>query len=94
MDGELPVLHVRIRLPVALEDVPGLCHRLEPCLARAPVTAVCDFDGPGEPDLAAIEALARLGLLAQRHGCRLRLGDVPPCVAELVKLAGLEDVLA
>lgn len=86
-------LRLRIRLPVAPGDVSGLCARLEPELARGAARALCDFDGPGEPDLAAVEALARLALLARRHGCTLQLGVAPPCVAELVALAGLGDVL-
>jgi ABC-type transporter Mla MlaB component len=95
VDGdELPILRLTIRLPVRREDLAGLSDRLAPRLAAAaPAVAVCEFSGTGEADLAAVDALARLGLLARRHGCRLRLRSCPLCVAELVALAGLGDVL-
>ena len=45
------------------------------------------------PDLALVDALARLQLIARRRGCSIR---VRPCdeLRELILLAGLSEVLA
>lgn len=45
--------------------------------------------GPGAPDLAVVNELARLQLAARRAGCRVRLEDVCAALAELLELAGL-----
>jgi hypothetical protein len=46
------------------------------------------------PDLALVEALARLQLGARRRGERLRLGNVSDELRGLLELVGLADVLA
>jgi hypothetical protein len=46
------------------------------------------------PDLAMVDALARLQLCARRRGLRLRLRDVTPQLEGLLDLVGLGDVLA
>lgn len=43
--------------------------------------------------LAVVDALARAQLRLRRHGCELRLVDPPPELAELIRLAGLAEVL-
>jgi len=45
--------------------------------------------GPGLPDLGAVDDLARLALLARRHGGRIVLSDVSPALRSLLELAGL-----
>ena len=45
--------------------------------------------GPGRPDLAAVEVLARLQLDWSRRGGRLAVRDLCPGLADLLKLAGL-----
>ena len=47
------------------------------------------LDGPGDPDLGAVDAVARLALLAGRFGCTLALTDASPSLRSLVELAGL-----
>ncbi len=47
------------------------------------------LEGPGEPDLAVVDDVARLGLLATRLGGRIVIGDVSPRIRELFELAGL-----
>ncbi|MEK8144635.1 STAS domain-containing protein [Streptomyces sp. M10(2022)] len=78
-------------------DVPGLCARLEALLGSGvpEVTAVdCDVSGVVYPDLALVEAVARLGLVARRTGgVELRLRNVPPEVRVLLELTGLADVI-
>lgn len=46
-----------------------------------------------DPDLAVVDALARLQLAAGRVGCSIRLRAVCPHLAELVDLAGLTALL-
>lgn len=47
------------------------------------------LDGRGCPDLAAVDGLARLALVARRQGCTIRVRDACTELAELVDLAGL-----
>jgi hypothetical protein len=47
------------------------------------------MEGRGWPDLAAVDDLAWLALLAGRIGGRLVLSDVSPAMAELLELTGL-----
>ncbi|MEV5673941.1 STAS domain-containing protein [Streptomyces sp. NPDC052179] len=86
---------------VTRSAVPGLCAELESLLrspqaaALGPAEAVeCDVGGVVQPDLALVEAVARLGLVARRAGGRrLRLRRVPPEVRTLLRLVGLADVV-
>ncbi|MFG2594162.1 STAS domain-containing protein [Streptomyces sp. NPDC048438] len=77
-------------------DVPGLCARLEALLSGAPEAAAvdCDVGGVVHPDLALVEAVARLGLVARRAGgVELRLRNVPAELGALLDLVGLGDVV-
>ncbi|MFE3152262.1 STAS domain-containing protein [Streptomyces sp. NPDC059218] len=86
---------------VTRDAVPGLCAELEALLygpdgdARAPGAGVdCDVGGVVGADLALVEAVARLGLVARRAGSRrLRLRNVPPELRSLLDLVGLADVV-
>ncbi|NYE42581.1 ABC-type transporter Mla MlaB component [Streptomyces fulvorobeus] len=87
---------------VTRADVPGLCAELETLLhgpAAAgldPAAAVdCDVGAVDRPDLALVEAVARLGLVARRAGGReLRLRNVPPGLRALLELTGLTEALS
>jgi len=68
------------------------------------VCAVVLVDGEGlevvvslragrRPDLALVDALARLRLDAGRRGCSIRLRDPCPELCELLELVGLAGVL-
>lgn len=48
-----------------------------------------ELGGPGPPDLAAVEQVARLFLMAARMGARVSLEEMSPRLAELLDLAGL-----
>ncbi|WP_326592002.1 STAS domain-containing protein [Streptomyces brevispora] len=82
---------------VTRAGVPGLCAELEALLSTADteVTVVeCDVGGIVRPDLAAVEALARLSLVARRSGGRrLRLRGTPPELRLLLDLVGLDEVV-
>jgi hypothetical protein len=53
---------------------------------------VCDVHAAG-PDLATIDALARLHLAARGLGCELRVENVTDELRELIVFVGLEGVL-
>ncbi|MFF0285198.1 STAS domain-containing protein [Streptomyces sp. NPDC005262] len=81
--------------------VPALCAELESLLydaegvIRDPGAGVdCDVGGVIQADLALVEAVVRLGLVARRAGGRqLRLRRAPPELQALLDLVGLGDVV-
>ncbi|MFF9685069.1 STAS domain-containing protein [Streptomyces sp. NPDC014623] len=81
---------------VTRADAPGLCAELEALLSGFPEAAVVDVDVGGvvRPDLALVETVARLGLVARRAGgVELRLRNVPAELGALLDLVGLTDVV-
>jgi ABC-type transporter Mla MlaB component len=79
--------------PIARTDLPGLCERICGLLERSRADiALCDVSGV-DPDAVTVDALARLQLAAQRHGCRVRLRNASDELLELVAFMGLRDVL-
>lgn len=91
---EPATITLAIRGPIARSDLPGLCARVSALLAGSRGAAVdCDVAGIA-PDAVAIDALARLQLTAQRHGCRIRLRHAAADLMALVAFLGLGDVLA
>jgi hypothetical protein len=60
--------------------------------AVPPRTIICDV-GAVDPDVHAIDALARLQLAARRLGMEVRLRHASRELQELVAFAGLRDVL-
>jgi len=82
-----------IRGPIDRADLPGLCERVCTILGRsAPGVVLCDVHGVA-PDAVTLDALARLQLAAQRHGCRVRLCHASDDLRTLVDYMGLTDVL-
>jgi anti-anti-sigma regulatory factor len=72
----------------------GLCRRLERVLAGGGVSqVVCEAGALTHPNLAAVEAVARLQLTALRSGARLRLVHTDSALRELLVLVGLSDLL-
>jgi ABC-type transporter Mla MlaB component len=81
--------------PIAPADVPGLCNRVLDALERSNAhRVVCDVSALGDPDAAAVDALARLHLAAGRLARRLELRRAPHELRDLVVLMGLGEVLA
>ena len=60
---------------------------------RAGRVVVCDVGIIADPDLATLDALARLALDARRAGCRIRLSQACPDLRNLLALAGLAEIL-
>lgn len=80
--------------PIAPDDIPGLCERVEALLDDDPPDAVvCDVRDLEEPDACTVDALARLQLTARRLGHRIRLRDACGELRGLVALMGLSEVL-
>jgi ABC-type transporter Mla MlaB component len=75
-------------------DIPALCAQLADLLrGQAGDLVECDVTGLSEPDLAAVDAVARLRLTAHRHGRRLVVIGADPDLLELFDLLGLTDLL-
>ena len=75
-------------------DVGPLIHRIVPgTQADAPTVILCDLAQLTDADMATVDALARLALLARRLGCSISLRDPSSELCELVAFAGLGDVL-
>jgi hypothetical protein len=50
----------------------------------------CTVEGPGPPDLATVDDVAFLALLARRLGGGIVLADVSPALRSLLELTGLD----
>ena len=61
-------------------------------MSRRPATIDLDLRPLGAGDIGVVDALARLQLVAGRHGVRLRIVAAPD-LAGLIELAGLAVVL-
>ena len=57
------------------------------------ILITCDVEVRGVCDLAAIAALARLRLEADRLGCQLQGSGGSQQLVELIRFVGLDDVL-
>ena len=87
-------LELAVQGPIARSDLPGLAARVCSLLeASTADIAVCDVRGV-EPDAVAVDALARLQLVARRQRCRVILRNASAELVDLVAFIGLEDVLA
>ncbi|WP_406289983.1 STAS domain-containing protein [Embleya sp. NBC_00896] len=84
-----------VYVPLARADIPGLCERLRELLHDSSLDPFpCDLRAVTSPDLATIEALARLQLTARRLGRRIRLLGACGELCDLLTLTGLGEVLA
>lgn len=65
-----------------------------PRAERYQITVVLDVRTLVGPDLATVDALARMALVARRLGYRVELRDAAVGLRELLALVGLAEVLA
>ena len=87
-------VYAQIRGPLERGDLPGLYARICAQLAATHGgTLVCDV-APVAVDAVAVEALARLQLGARRHGCGVLIANASAELGALIRLFGLETVLA
>ncbi len=57
------------------------------------IPLTCDVSGVRHPDAVTLDALARLQLMARRHGCTMVLHGACEELQELIRLVGLVDEL-
>ncbi|WP_018635658.1 STAS domain-containing protein [Parafrankia elaeagni] len=84
-----------LRLPALLHRaaLPELCGRLEALLRdRTGPPVILDASAVEGVDAVLVETVARLTLLARRHGRALRV-VAPPALRELLWLTGLTQLL-
>ena len=91
---ESSIIVIAIDGPIHRADIPTLCDRFRVLLAAAGTRrVVCDVAALRAPDAAAVDALARLQLMARRFGLDVCLSGASPELVELLSLAGLLGVL-
>jgi ABC-type transporter Mla MlaB component len=83
-----------IRGPLERADLPGLIARTCALLASSEAEVLCCEVSQLPADAVAVDALARLALVARRSGCRVQLCDAGAELYALIAFMGLEDVLA
>jgi ABC-type transporter Mla MlaB component len=88
-----PPLVLRVRGRIDPEDVAGLVAQLRALLDAGTGEVVCDVAGVLEPDLVAMDALARMQRTARLRGRGIRLRDARPDLLELLRFCGLWDVV-
>jgi ABC-type transporter Mla MlaB component len=80
--------------PVTRDDVPGLCDNVCALLQASDAGLIlCDVGAVVDPDVAAVEALARLRIATRRLGRRMRVRNASPEFEELLAFMGLGDAL-
>jgi ABC-type transporter Mla MlaB component len=85
--------NLAIRPPLRRGDLPGLFERTCELLAvQAPELLLVEV-AEIAPDAVAVDALARLALVARRHGCSVLLRGASPQLLLLVQFIGLADTL-
>jgi ABC-type transporter Mla MlaB component len=85
--------HVILGGPIHGAALAGLCERVRVLLEGGAGVVVCDVGGLSEAGVAAISALARLQLTAQRLGGRVQVRNASPELHDLLSLAGLCGVV-
>src|SRR2546429_238246 len=78
---------------VTRADVRAACERLHALAAGGGIEAVACDVGSLAAELAAVDALARLALVARRLGCPLKVRRASPELRDLVAFCGLSDAL-
>jgi hypothetical protein len=80
--------------PVSDAEVPDLCAAVERLLAQHEIRLVtCDIGAIVDPDLATLDAVARMALAARRVGASIEFRNACPGLLDLLELAGLTDVV-
>jgi anti-anti-sigma regulatory factor len=91
---EPSIILIPIDGPIQRADIPMLCDRFRALLdAAGSRCVVCDVAALTSPDAAAVDALARLQLMARRLGLEICFNGASTELVELLSLAGLLGVL-
>lgn len=79
--------------PIACSDIPGLAGDLCLLLERAQAsTVICHLRGV-QANGVALDVLARLRLIAARHGCDMRVHGASSELRDLIAFAGLDGLI-
>lgn len=87
-------LQLRLPVPVTAEQVRRLCGALHEQLRTGGITAVVCHAERAAGDLATVDAVARLALVARRAGVAFSLDDPGADLSALLSLLGLHAALA
>lgn len=79
--------------PIARDDLPGLYRRVCGLLEGSDTPVAFCVVQRVNADAVTVDALARLQLVARRHGCQVRLRGASDELRELVGFMGLDAVL-
>ena len=91
---EAPSVVCHLDGPIERAEVGGLCDRARPFLEMHPdVGFVCDVGDLAPADLTAVDALARLQLIARRMGREIGVRHARLELLALLDLVGLADCL-
>lgn len=86
---------VELRGSISRLAIPSLCERAHALISGCDREAViCDVGGLVQPDVATLDALARLHLTAKRLGHAFHLRHASAELRDLIELAGLGEVLS
>ena len=92
--GGSPAILVVVVGRIARAEIRALCERARRLVeASGADLLTCDVGAVAEPDLATVNALARLQLVARRAGCSLRLRDARADLQGLLVLTGLSETV-
>ena len=91
---EPSIILIAIDGPIDRADIPSLCDRFRVLFAAAGSRQViCDVAALTAPDATAVDALARIQLMARRLGLEVCFSGASSGLVELISLAGLLGVL-
>jgi ABC-type transporter Mla MlaB component len=80
--------------PIERAHIPRLCERAGALVEGSHAHhVVCDVSALIDPDVATVDALARLRLTVHRLGCRIRVRDACHELQDLLRMTGLFDVI-
>jgi len=79
--------------PIVRADVAALCECVRVLVADGVELVICDVGALTNPDLATVDALARLQLIARRLGGQVQVRHPCDALQSLLALAGLSEVV-
>ena len=80
--------------PVGPDDLAALCDHVAARLTgQARAVVLCDVTALTGADLGAVDALARLQIVARRHGGEIRLTNACGRLIGLLRLVGLARII-
>jgi ABC-type transporter Mla MlaB component len=84
-----------IKGPIERDHIPCLCERAVALVEGSEARhVICDVGALVDPDVVAIDALARLQLTVRRLGCRIRVRHACEDLQDLLTLTGLSHIIA